>query len=70
MFELIGRDFTETFESSDFGIGTEFVESSDAFFFGVAIASFFLVAYTEKRSLEDIQYMIWAKIAFIYMRRK
>ena len=46
MPELVGRDFSQTFESRDFGVGTQFLDGLDAFVLCIAIVGFLLVAYT------------------------
>ena len=52
-FELVGRDFAEAFESGDFGARGG-VDGLDAFFVGVAVFGFLLVAHTEEGCLENI----------------
>lgn len=53
VLELVGRDFTKTFEACDFGIGGVF-DGVDAFFVGIAVVCFLLVAHAEQRCLEDV----------------
>ena len=54
MLELVWRDFSQTFESGDFGVGTQFFNGFHTFLLSVAIACLLLVAHAEERSLQDV----------------
>ena len=53
VFELVGRDFPESFESRDFGVGREFLNGSETLFFGVAIDCLKLGAVRVARLFEN-----------------
>ena len=53
--EFVGRDFTESFEAGNFGLGAAFLDRGQAFCFAVAIAGDFLVANAEEGGLENME---------------
>jgi hypothetical protein len=54
MLELVGRDFSQTFESGDFGVGTQFFNGFHTFLLCIAITCLLFVAHAEERGLQDI----------------
>ena len=58
MAELVGRDFSQSFESGDFGVGTQLLDGSHALFFRIAVDGFvhpFLaVTHAEQGGLQDV----------------
>lgn len=53
MLELVGRDFSQTFESGDFGVGTQFFNGFHTFLLCIAITCLLFVAHAEERGLQD-----------------
>ena len=54
MAELVGRDFSQSFKTGDFRVRTQFFNGFQAFILCITIVGLLLVAYTEKRCLQDI----------------
>src|SRR5690606_30518146 len=64
ILEFIRRNFSQSFESCDFGFAFKFFNCFCFLPFRITINSFFLVAHPKKRSLQDI------KMSFFYQFRK
>ena len=54
MFEFVRRNLTQTLESSDFRVLTQFLNRIKTLFIRIAINGLLLISYTEKWSLQNI----------------
>jgi eukaryotic-like serine/threonine-protein kinase len=62
LFEFVGRNFTETFETGDFGGSSELFRGRVALGFAVAVMGFLFVAHPEERRLQHEEMPVMHKL--------